>query len=473
MAPFEARPAGRRFLIAGALLGVLLPASVPAQLSRRAVADAGPRDFLIRGGTVHIGDGTVLSGASVALSGGLVTAVGPDAAAPPGAWEVDASGKHVYPGFVNALSDLGLPARGERAGAGAPRPGGPGGDQPPPSRGPEDRPDTFSFRYAADSLDPGDDRIAAARSRGFTSAVSVAGSGIVSGHAAWLNLAGEDGRDFVVSSDAAIMVRLETRGFRSFPGSLMGVIAYLKQLFLDVSHDREAWRLYEEDPTGLTRPRYDRTLAPLAAAAAGEQPVLLPANLDKEIRRMVGLAGEMGVRPVVYGGHEAASAAGFLADAGVPILVDLDWPDAGPDRDPEAAVPLRELRLRDEAPAGPAALAAAGVRFAFYGGEGSGRGGPGRSEGGGPLAAVRAAVERGLDPEAAVVALTSAPAEIFGVAGRVGTLGPGKIANLVIADGDLFAGEGGVETVFVDGVIHHVGEGDEATDAGDSRGANR
>ena len=93
--------------------------------------------------------------------------------------------------------------------------------------------------------------------------------------------------------------------------------------------------------------------------------------------------------------------------------------------------------------------------------------------GGGPLAAVRAAVERGLDPEAAVVALTSAPAEIFGVAGRVGTLGPGKIANLVIADGDLFAGEGGVETVFVDGVIHHVGEGDEATDAGDSRGANR
>ena len=112
----------------------------------------------------------------------------------------------------------------------------------------------------------------------------------------------------------------------------------------------------------------------------------------------------------------------------MPILVDLNWPKADPQADPEAEIPLRTLRLRDQAPAGPAALAAAGVRFAFYRGESPAAGGGPRGRGaspgssGGDIAAVRKAVERGLDREAALTALTLAPAEIFGVADRVGTL---------------------------------------------------
>lgn len=81
-------------------------------------------------------------------------------------------------------------------------------------------------------------------------------------------------------------------------------------------------------------------------------------------------------------------------------------------------------------------------------------------------------MERGLDPEAAVRAMTSTPAEIFGVADRVGTLAPGKIANLVVSDGDLFGGEGRIETVFVDGVIHHAPPGESAEGA-ESSGAHR
>lgn len=178
---------------------------------------------------------------------------------------------------------------------------------------------------------------------------------------------------------------------------------------------------------------------------------------------MVGLAREFGVRPVLYGGHEASESAAFLAEHGVPILVNLNWPKADPDADPDAQVPLRTLRLRDRAPAGPAALEAAGVRFAFYMGEAprSGGGPPGRRGSGGDLTAVRQAVGRGLDREAALTALTMAPAEIFGVADRVGTLQAGRIANLVIADQDIFADEAKIETVFVDGVIHRVDADDE------------
>lgn len=465
------RRAGRLSLPVAVLL-LAAGSTAAAQLSVRAVADSGPRNWAIVGGTVHIGDGTVLEGATVVLRDGLVVSVEAGAEAAADAGRIDAAGKHVYPGLITALSDLGLgggaPAgrRGGRAGGGEDAP-------PPPSRGPEDRPDTFSWRLAADDLRTADERIAARRSAGFTSAVTAPRDGIVGGRAAFLNLAGADPRDLVLAPDVALMVRLGTRGFRSFPGSMMGVIAYLRQLFSDASHYGESWRLYDEDPTGLERPRYDRALAPLAAAAAGDQPVLLPATLDKEVRRMVGLAREFGIRPILYGGHEAAESAEFLAEHGAPILVDLNWPKADPDADPDGEVPLRVLRRRDRAPAGPAALAAAGVQFAFYRGEtGSGGGPAGRPGGGrgGPgdeLAAVRKAVERGLDREAALTALTLAPAEIFGVADRVGTLAAGRIANLVIADGDLFDEDARIESVFVDGVIHRVEADDEEETDGD------
>ena len=454
-------------------LAVLLVAAVAttaaAQLSSRAVADAGPRDWAITGGMVHVGNGTVLDQATVVIRDGLIVSVEAGGDAPAGTGRLDAAGKHVYPGFITALGDLGLGAPSPQGRQGA----GPGGrpTPPPPSRGPEDRPDTFSWRLAADDLQADDDRMAARRGAGFTSAVSAPRGGIVGGRAAFLNLAGDDARDLVLDPDVAVMVRLGTRGFRSFPGSMMGVIAYLRQLFMDASHYAEVWRMYEEDPAGLARPRYDRALAPLVPAAAGEQAVLLPATLDKEVRRMVGLAREFGIRPVLYGGHEATESAAFLAEHGVPILVNLNWPKADPDADPDAQAPLRTLRMRDRAPAGPAALAAAGVQFAFYMGEapraGGGppgrRGGPpgGRGGSGDDLAAVRQAVERGLDREAALTALTMAPAEIFGVADRVGTLQAGRIANLVIADRDIFEDKAKIETVFVDGVIHRVDGNDE------------
>ena len=197
------------------------PATAAAQLSSREVADRGPRAWAITGGMVHVGDGTVLEEATVVIRDGLIVSVAAGGEVPAGAAGMDAAGKHVYPGFITALSDLGLggdsaagPARGPRAaGAGAPSP-------PPPSRGPEDRPDTFSWRLAADDLRASDERIAARRSTGFTSAVSAPPDGIVSGRAALLNLAGPEGvdaRDLVVAPDVAVMVRLGTRGFRSFP----------------------------------------------------------------------------------------------------------------------------------------------------------------------------------------------------------------------------------------------------------------
>jgi hypothetical protein len=99
--------------------------------------------------------------------------------------------------------------------------------------------------------------------------------------------------------------------------------------------------------------------------------------------------------------------------------------------------------LRDRAPSSPAALAKAGVKFAFYSGA--------ITAPKDMLKAAKKSIDAGLSPDAAIRAFTLTPAEIFGVADRLGSIENGKIANLVVADGDIFDDKTKIKFVFVDG----------------------
>jgi hypothetical protein len=125
------------------------------------------------------------------------------------------------------------------------------------------------------------------------------------------------------------------------------------------------------------------------------------------------------------------------------VLVDLKWPEADKDTDPDAIPSLRTLRFRDRAPSSPAALAKAGVKFAFYSG--------GIAAPKDILKAAKKSIDAGLSADGALRALTLATAEIFGVADRLGSIENGKIANLIVADGDLFNEKTKIKYVFVDG----------------------
>src|SRR6202040_636459 len=127
----------------------------------------------------------------------------------------------------------------------------------------------------------------------------------------------------------------------------------------------------------------------------------------------------------------------------LPVLVNLKWPEAEKDADPEDKPSLRTLQFRDRAPSSPGALAKAGVKFAFYSG--------GISTPKDIVKAAKKSIDAGLAPEAALRALTLSPAEIFGVGDRLGSIEKGKIANLVITDGDLFDEKTNIKYVFVDG----------------------
>ncbi len=151
-----------------------------------------------------------------------------------------------------------------------------------------------------------------------------------------------------------------------------------------------------------------------------------------------------GPKPILYGGHEAYRAARLLKNSGTPLLLSLKWPVRDREADPDAIETFNVLELRDKAPSTPAVLAQAGVLFAFYS--------DGIENPRDILKAVRKAIENGLPPEAAVKAMTLAPAQIYGVADRLGSIEKGKIANLVVTRGNLFEEKTKVEYVFVDGV---------------------
>jgi len=434
-----------------AIAAALSLASVPA-----AFAQGGePQYFAIRGAKVFPVSSPPMEDATVVVGRGVILAVAKDATIPADAWVIEGKGLTVYPGLMDAMTDVGLPsppapAPSEGPGAGRRGVGG--------AQGPEDRPNSTPWRSGADEVSLTDKRIETWRSAGFTTVVSAPKGGFFPGQAAVLNLAGERPGELVVKTPVAIPVSTKPLGgFGSgFPDSLMGVLGYEHQVWLDTEWLTKAEAAYDKNPKGSARPKYDRVSAALADALEDHALVLISANTAVDIRRALDLTSRWRVNAAIYGGQSGYEVADEIAAKKIPVLVDLKWPEGEKDADPEDTPALRTLRFRDRAPSTPAAFAKAGVKFAFYSGDTSN---PKDS-----LKAVKKSIDAGLAPDAALRALTLTAAEIFGVGDRMGSLEKGKIANLVLADGDLFNEKTKIKYVFVDGRRFEVREPEKPKD---------
>ena len=412
-----------------------------------------PQYFAIRGAKVVPVSGPPMESATIVVSRGIISAVAKDAAIPPEAWVIDGKGLTVYPGLLDAFTDVGIPA--------APPAGGEsGGPRRPQERsiGPEDRPASTPWRSGADEVSLSDKRIETWRNGGFTTVICAPKGGFFPGQAAVLNFAGERAGDLVVKSPVAIPLSFQTTGGfgGGFPDSFLGVLAYIHQVWLDTGWSIKAQAIYEKNPRGAARPRYDRTEAALAEAIEDHTLVLVPANNSVQLRRAIELIDRWQVNGGIYGGQMGYDVAPEIAAKKLPVLVDLKWPEAEKDADPEAKPSLRTLQFRDRAPSSPAALAKAGVKFAFYSG--------GIAAPKDILKAAKKSIDAGLAPDAALRAFTLSAAEIFGVADRLGSIETGKIANLVVTDGDLFEEKTKIKMVFVDGRRFEVHEPEKPKD---------
>ena len=410
----------------------------------------------IRNAKIVTVGGPVLAKGTVVIRNGLIEAVGENVQAPADAAVIEGDGLTVYPGLVDGLSTWGMPGgaataagggRGATAAAPAAAPTGAAATATP-SRGPEDRPQTTSWLKAADEIQPGDRRIVTARAAGFTTAVAFPTRGIFAGQGAIFDLlTGETTGEMVVAPGAGQYIALATGGRGGgggggFPSSLMGTIAYIRQVYLDAAHYTLVKDAYARDPRGMERPAYDRALEGVLESKR----ILLPANRLVEIDRMLRFAAELKQPVILYGMQEGfrPEAVELLKKAGVPALVSLKWPEAPRDPDPELVESLRTLQTRDQAASAPMMLKKAGVPFAFYS--------DGVDVARDLQRAVKKAIDAGLSRDDAVRALTLSPAEIYGVADRLGSIEKGKIGNLVVTRGDIFDDRTKVEMVFVDGV---------------------
>jgi hypothetical protein len=402
-----------------------------------------PRYFAIKNARIVPVSGPVIENGTVVIANGLIQSVGSEVTIPPEAWVIDGKGLTVYPGFIDAGTTIGLPKHEEEAGR-----EGKGRRRAPPTErvamGPEDRPSTTPWRIAADELKLDDKRIETWRNAGFTTTVSIPDVGIFPGQGTLIDLAGERSGEMVVKSRASLVLSFNpTGGFFAFPGSLMGVIAYVRQVLDDTRWHAQAEGIYEAHVRGTERPPYDRAELFLEKSLERKELFLVPANNSVEILRGLKLAQEWDLRAALYGGQQGYEVANAIAAGKMPVLVNLKWPEKPKDADPEAEETLRGLRFRDRAPSTPAVLAKAGVKFGFYS--------DGLESPKDIHKNLKKALDAGLSPDTALRAFTLDSADILGVADRLGSIEPGKIANLTLTDGDFFNEKTKVKHVFVDG----------------------
>jgi imidazolonepropionase-like amidohydrolase len=387
--------------------------------------------YAIRNAHIVTVTGADIENGTVVISDGKIVAVGISATIPGGAQVIDGSGMFVYPGMMDAGTSLGLVEIGQGA------------------NGTVDTAEVGDFNpnlKAVVALNPHSAHIGVTRVDGVTSVVILPSGGLISGQAAIVNLVGTTPLEMALVPTAALVInypRLAQRGGgfggQQQPANLSELITanerqveQLRKLLRDAEAYGRARDAYAKDKT-LPRPDVNVVLEALVPYVRGERPVVFRADRRAEIEGALKFAEEMKLKPIILGGADAWKLTSALKEKDVPVILTgvLD-------------LPLREDDAYDTMYTAAAKLQQAGIRFAISTGD------SGSAVRNLPLYAGMAAAF-GLPKLEALKAVTLYPAQIMNVADRLGSIEVGKVADLVITDGDLLEARTHVRRLFIDG----------------------
>ena len=435
------RPRLHQTSLFGLSLTLLIAGGLNAQQATRTQPVEGIRDngtgyHALTNARVVQAPGQVLDNATIVIRDGIIKEVSRDGEAPAGARIWDLSGHTVYPGFIDAHADLGMDAVPE------------GGDVGPTHWNPQVR----AWFSTTANLQDDSQRRAALRSQGFGTALAVPGQGIFRGTGSVVNLGDAGVRERVLVPDMIQAIGFQ-RSFElggSYPNSTMGTTALMKQTLMDADWYIRAWDAYESSGRSFLPPETSEALGALESVVQGGQPVVFETSSEEEYLRAHAIASEFGVQAWYRGSGQEYRLIDVLRDRRDPLIVPLDFPDAPDVSDPEAALnaTLQDLRHWYLAPTSPAQLADAGIPFAITA--------DGMSSINDFLPNLRIAVARGLSSDDALAALTTTPAGWLGLSRSHGTIEEGKIANLLVSEGDLFTQDAEVRDVWVQGRVYDI-----------------
>lgn len=348
---------------------------------------------------------------------------------------IEAEGLIAYPGLISAHTNLFL--------------------EPPATAQPatqveaeeaqsKEKPALHPGLEALSLLKPKKTTLEAFRSLGITTVLVAAEPAIFSGQSVLLNLNSESIAAMVVKNQVALHIHFVTqRG--AYPSSLMGTVAFLRQSFLDAAHYSLFKSRFQMLQKGLRRPEYNPFLEALIPYVVEKKPIIIHCANQGDIRRALRLGDEFQLNVLLSGATEAWRVIDLLKKSRPPLLVSLDFQPPFSSEYAQKGEEEKKKAEKEIYPANAKILHQSGIPFALTS--------FGLSDPTTILKNIRTAIQAGLPAEEALRAMTTVPAKFLGVESMLGSLEPGKVANIVLTRGEIFAEKTEVEKVFVDGLL--------------------
>ncbi len=402
--------------------------------------------YLLKGARVVVAPGRVLEKADVLISQGVIQAVAPELQVPSGARVIDCEGLTVYPGLVHPLMSLTIGGLDQRLEA----------TRPKIENDFWDRAFNVSSRLRLANVTAENIAVIHALARKGYGVVHVyANAGILGPRTAvFSTLTSSLSPETLVLADVGIPIQFVVRGFggpppapsdqpaqrRGYPSSLMGGIAFTRQSLYDAGRYGRLMRRYEADPTGLPRPAYDPDWEAVDALLRRDAFAIFD-NLDElSALQAMEIVEEFNLKPMYAFRRDAGYVADRVKGLPVPIILRDSVPSPPRLEEDDQRNSLSTVQSYFNELQVGADLERQNIPFCYA-----------PSDSSDPLGDLRLMVRAGLSKDTALSAITTRPAELLGISRSVGTVEAGKVANLLVVQGDLLEESSQIMAVFIDG----------------------